>query len=89
MHSFCFNQLMMDCCLTHNRKMKLSMVEEEKYGFLILPQFSLLLLGRNFDHTRLVDDSRRPLTLFDNTNDPSLITLLFFDVLEREEVRDL
>ena len=46
-----------------------------------LPELSLLLLGGDFDHSRLVNDPRSSLTLLNNADNPGLITLLFLNVL--------
>merc|ERR1719370_564510 len=46
-----------------------------------LPEFSVLLLGWHFDDSGLVDDPRRPLALLHDADDPSLVALLFLNVL--------
>lgn len=46
-----------------------------------LPQFALLLFGGHLDHTRLVDDARRAVSLLDDADDPRLVALLLLNVL--------
>uniref|UniRef100_A0AAG5DA75 Uncharacterized protein n=1 Tax=Anopheles atroparvus TaxID=41427 RepID=A0AAG5DA75_ANOAO len=41
----------------------------------------ILILGRDLDHSRLVDDARRTAALFDDADDPGLATFLLLDVL--------
>merc|ERR1739844_503937 len=48
--------------------------------FFFLPKFTLLFLSRNFNNSRFVDDTRGALSFLHNTNNPSLITFLLFDV---------
>jgi hypothetical protein len=51
------------------------------FVFTCLPKLSLLLLGRDLDHSGLVDDPGRPVTLLHDANDPGLVALLLLDVL--------
>ena len=51
-------------------------------GALFLPKFTLLLLSRDFNNSRFVNDTRSALSLFHNTDNPSLVTFLLFDVLK-------
>ena len=47
-----------------------------------LPKFTLLLLGRDFNNSRFVNDTRSALSLLHNTDNPGLVTFLLFDVLK-------
>ena len=45
-----------------------------------LPEFSLLLLGWDFDDPWLVNDACCSVALLNDPDDPGLVTLLFLDV---------
>ena len=45
------------------------------------PKFSISLFARHLNDSRFIDDSSVPVAFFNNTNDPSRVTLLSFDFL--------
>merc|ERR1719229_1617050 len=46
-----------------------------------LPEFAFLVFYRNFDNSRFVDNASCSLSLFNDANNPSLVSFLFLDVL--------
>lgn len=55
------------------------------YGIIIIqlsisPELAVLLLGRNFNHSWLVNDARRSISLLHDADDPRLVSLLLLDV---------
>jgi len=49
-----------------------------------LPKLSVLLLGRNFDDSRLVDDPSGPVAFLHDADDPGLVALLLLNILKKQ-----
>ena len=61
------------------------------FDVFVLPEFSVLLLGGNFDNSWFVDDPCGPVALFNDPDNPGLVSFLFLNVLKKNrfEVRTL
>ena len=57
------------------------------FDVFVLPEFSVLLLGGNFDNSWLVDDPCGPVALFNDPDNPGLVSFLFLNVLKIKQIR--
>ena len=73
------SKLLEDVVYKYRRSLSIKIVHSQSLKC-ILPEFSLLLLGRNLNNSGFVNNASTSVSFLHDTNDPSLVSLNFLNV---------